>query len=442
MATIVLPLRGVSIARSGTALPLVVGLIGTLLSWFGSGWDVSWHRIFGRDTFWSTPHLFIYSGVALWGVAALIATVTAMAGRPIRGRALVLGSLRAELGLALIGIGALITILAGPFDNLWHSLFGRDVDIWSPPHLAGIAGGAIGLLGWLAATSPGVFPIDERLRRLLRLFTLGNMCAVSVFALNFYYITSVAREAFFYPVLIAALIPATLAIATVALPGRWSATWAALAFTVIALVGYVILAATGWRAPAFPPLVIAGAIAIDILRARGGRSASPLVLGIGFAVAFVAAEFVRMLVFDAWIGNGDRHLRNWAVLVKSDSTRLAPMFDTAGCLGTELLDDHRLFLDEAPDDEISAYAMACKSGFGDGVARPGISQLEVLQIARQWPEWRSAHEQLLPRFRHLLMADVGAMLDEVPDEWWAPHRRRFARRLLAARVKIVEGAAP
>jgi hypothetical protein len=297
MATIALPVRRVDIARTGTAIPLIVGLTGTLLSWFGSGWDVSWHRVLGRDTFWSTPHLFIYTGVALWGVAALIATATAMAGRPIRGRALVLGPLRAEFGIALIGVGALVTILAGPFDNLWHSVFGRDVDIWSPPHLAGIAGGAIGLLGWLAATSRGVFPIDERLRRLLRLFTLGNMCAVSVFALNFYYITSVAREAFFYPLLIALLVPATLAIATVALPGRWAATWAALAYTVIAVIGYAILAGSGWRAPAFPPLIVAGAIAIDALRVRGGRWMHPLLIGLGFSVAFIAAELARILLF-------------------------------------------------------------------------------------------------------------------------------------------------
>jgi hypothetical protein len=298
MATIAaLPLRRVDIARTSTAVPLIVGLLGTLLSWFGSGWDVSWHRIFGRDTFWSAPHLFIYLGVALWGVAALIATATAMAGRPIRGRALVIGPFRAELGLAFIGIGALVTILAGPFDNLWHSLFGRDVDIWSPPHLAGIAGGVIGLLGWLAATAPGVFPIDDRLRRLLRLFTLGNLCAISIFALNFYYVTSVAREAFFYPLLISALVPATLAIATVALPGRWAATWAALAYTVIAIVGYEMLAASGWRPPAFPALVVAGAIVIDLLRARGGRLSHPLVLGLGFAVAFVMAELARMLLF-------------------------------------------------------------------------------------------------------------------------------------------------
>jgi len=297
MATIALPLRRVVIARTSTAIPLIVGLIGTLLSWFGSGWDVSWHRLFGRDTFWSTPHLFIYVGVALWGVAALIASATAMAGRPIRGRALVLGPLRAELGLALIGVGALVTILAGPFDNLWHSVFGRDVDIWSPPHIAGIAGGAIGLLGWLAATAPGVFPIDERVRRLLRLFTLGNLIAISVFALNFYYITSVTREAFFYPLLVSTLVPATLAIATVALPGRWAATWAALAYTVIAILGYQMLAGSGWRPPAFPPLVIAGAIAIDVLRARKGRWSHPLALGLAFTVTFVAAELTRMLVF-------------------------------------------------------------------------------------------------------------------------------------------------
>src|SRR5437879_13128553 len=96
MASIALPLRRIDIARTGTALPLVVGLTGTLLSWFGSGWGVSWHRLFGRDTFWSAPHLFIYVGVPLCGVAALIPTGTAMTLRPVRGRSLVLGAVPAR----------------------------------------------------------------------------------------------------------------------------------------------------------------------------------------------------------------------------------------------------------------------------------------------------------------------------------------------------------
>jgi len=297
MATIALPIRHGSLARVGTGIPLVVGMFGTLLSWFGSGWDVSWHRIFGRDTFWTTPHLFIYAGVTLWGLAALFATATAMAGRPIRGKPLVVGPLRAEVGIALIGIGALVTILAAPFDNLWHVAFGRDVDIWSPPHLFGIAGGAIGLAGWTAALAPAVFALDDWLQRFLRLFILRIRCAVSVLSLNCYYIAPVAREALFHPLLIAASIPAVLAIGTLAVPGRWAATATAGAYTVIALVGYGMLAGSGWRAPAFPALVLAGGVAIDVLRARGGRLAHPLVLGLGFSVAFVAAELVRMTLF-------------------------------------------------------------------------------------------------------------------------------------------------
>jgi hypothetical protein len=297
MATLALPIRRAAVARAGTTVPLLVGLVGTVASWFGSGWDVSWHRLFGRDTFWTTPHLFIYAGVTLWGIAALYATVTAMAGRPIQGRALVIGPLRAELGIALIGIGALVTILAAPFDNAWHAAFGRDVDIWSPPHLFGIAGGAIGVLGWIAALSGGAFTLRETLRRFLLFFMLGNLIAICVFALNFYYITSVAREGFFYPLLIALLIPAALGVAVAAAWGRWTATAAAAAYTAIALVAYVMLAGSSWRPPAFPPLVLAGALAIDILRTRGGRWSHPLALGAGFAFAFIAAELVRMTLF-------------------------------------------------------------------------------------------------------------------------------------------------
>ena len=278
----------------GTGIPLAIGMAGTLLSWFGAGWDVSWHRIFGRDTFWSTPHLFIYAGVALWGIAALVATGSAMAGRPIRGRALRIGPLRAELGLALIGVGALVTILAGPFDNLWHAPFGRDVDIWSPPHLAGIAGGVIGLSGWIAALQGGVFRISEPLRRSLLLITLGNLGAVSVFAMNFYYITSSSREGFFYPLLVIALVPFTLGVATIAMPGRWSATAAAGAYTAIALIAFVMLAASGWRAPAFPPLILGGAFAADLLRRRG--ESRPLAVALAFSLVFVAAELARMVL--------------------------------------------------------------------------------------------------------------------------------------------------
>jgi predicted membrane protein len=307
MATIALPLGVRHLAISGTTIPLALGLVGVALTWFGAAWDVSWHRLIGRDTFWSAPHLFLYGGISLWGLASLVATITAMRGRPVRGRELRIGPLRAELGLALVGIAAALVIASAPFDDAWHLAFGRDIDIWSPPHLAGVAGSALAFVGWSVAFAPGVFAISEGLRRILRALMVANVCAVLVFGMNFYYILSVTREGFFYPLVVALTIPAGLAFGAGMLGGRWGATMTAVAYTGAALVTYAILAGGGWLAPAFPPLFLAGAIAIDVLRARGGRMAHPLALGAAFTVAFVIAEFFRMLLFPAMppSGTGD-----------------------------------------------------------------------------------------------------------------------------------------
>jgi hypothetical protein len=299
MATIALPLRRTGLSALGTMVPLVIGVAGVFLSWFGAAWDVSWHRVVGRDTFWSVPHLFLYGGVILWGVAALIATVTAMAGRRVRGRELLVGPFRAELGLALVGLGALAVILSGPFDEVWHRSFGRDVDIWSPPHIAGVVGSTVAFLGWSSAFAPGTFTIPEWLRRVIRAVMLANVCGVLVFGMNFYYITAATREALFYPLVVALLIPAALAIGAHLIGGRWGATIVAATYTITALATYLVLEGSGWLAPAFPPLVVAGAVALDLLRARSRPWSHPLVLGLAFSVMFVTAELVRVVLFPA-----------------------------------------------------------------------------------------------------------------------------------------------
>ena len=304
MATIALPLRRAGLSGLGTTVPLVIGVAGVFLSWFGAAWDVSWHRVVGRDTFWSAPHLFLYGGVILWGVAALIATVTAMSGRPVRGRELRIGPFRAELGLAFVGLGALTVILSAPFDDYWHRAFGRDVDIWSPPHIAGVVGSTVAFLGWASAFAPGTFGIPESLRRVFRAVMLANVCGVLVFGMNFYYITATTREAFFYPLLVALLIPAALAAGAVLIGGPWGATVVAGTYTITALATYLVLNGSGWLAPAFPPLIVAGAVAIDVLRARGRPWSHPLALGLTFSVLFVAAELVRVLLFPAPVPTG------------------------------------------------------------------------------------------------------------------------------------------
>src|SRR5262249_14073488 len=94
--------------------------------------------------------------------------------------------------------------------------------------------------------------------------------------------------------------------------------------------------------------------------------------------------FLRMLVFDAWIGNGDRHSANWAILVRGSlhgsACRLAPMYDTAGCLLADLKDEtvERRFAPSLEDAAVQRYVEKCRSGFGDGAAEPGILQRDLL----------------------------------------------------------------
>jgi hypothetical protein len=125
---------------------------GKLLGAWGLTWDIQWHLLIGRDTFWIPPHLMMYCGVTAGFLAALavLALDTREArrgGRP-RGTLTIFG-LTSTRGVHLAAWGVALVLLAAPIDDLWHRLFGLDVTLWSPPHLLGLLGSAINTLGTL-----------------------------------------------------------------------------------------------------------------------------------------------------------------------------------------------------------------------------------------------------------------------------------------------------
>ena len=120
----------------------------------GLAWDRQWHDLIGRDSFWIPPHIMMYSGIGGAGLVALAVVLVdtlryfqQAPGVDDSSTLTVFRFFHAPFGYVIVGFGALIDLLAAPFDNWWHSLYGIDVTLWSPFHLMGTVGGLLEGLG-------------------------------------------------------------------------------------------------------------------------------------------------------------------------------------------------------------------------------------------------------------------------------------------------------
>lgn len=125
-------------------------LLGVFITLFGLSWDVQWHTEVGPDTFWTLPHIFVYAGAALTGAAALtVVLLCTMLSRQTKqaGWIPVFGFFYAPIGFIIAGFGAFGFLLFGLFDQWWHTIFGFDVSISSPPHLGLILSDVLSMVG-------------------------------------------------------------------------------------------------------------------------------------------------------------------------------------------------------------------------------------------------------------------------------------------------------
>ena len=150
--------------RYRVALWVLLG--GKLLGAWGLTWDIQWHLLIGRDTFWIPPHLMMYSGVTAGFLVAVLVlaldTRDRRRGVRRRGGVTMLG-LTSTRGIHLAAWGVALLLLAAPIDDLWHRLFGLDVTLWSPPHLLGLLGSAVNTIGTLLIAVEA-YPPGARMR--------------------------------------------------------------------------------------------------------------------------------------------------------------------------------------------------------------------------------------------------------------------------------------
>lgn len=130
--------RSRAVAGHG-AIPIYIYAVSlaALLTVVGILWDISWHRTIGRDKLLSPPHILIYLGAIFAGLFSGLQVLYNSFFRKEASKATAIrvwGIFYSSLGSLFCIWGAIAMLTSAPFDDWWHSAYGLDVKILSPPH--------------------------------------------------------------------------------------------------------------------------------------------------------------------------------------------------------------------------------------------------------------------------------------------------------------------
>jgi hypothetical protein len=278
----------------------------------GVHWDISWHRSIGRDTFWTPAHIDIYLCGILAGLACayLILSTTFQFDSPLRKASVAMWGFRGPLGAFISAWGGVAMLTSAPFDDWWHSAYGLDVKIISPPHMILAAGiNAIQLGALILILGQMNRAAGEERRRLLRLYLyIGGMILVSLTVLQMEMIYRTTMHTVHSVHLVAMVAPLVMAAIGRGSGYRWGATavagvymtfqllmsWILPLFPAEPKLGPVLNPLHQMTPPEFPLLLIVPALALDLLwqrTAKWGGWRQAMVSGIVFVAVYAAVQW-------------------------------------------------------------------------------------------------------------------------------------------------------
>jgi HipA-like C-terminal domain len=156
-----------------------------------------------------------------------------------------------------------------------------------------------------------------------------------------------------------------------------------------------------------------------------------------------AFRMIGYLVFDALVGNTDRHHQNWGVVLTTQeqadkkntfSLELAPTFDHASSLGRELTDEARAR--RLTDKSIERYSLKARGGIFEGAtAARGMSPMALAQtLAVRYPAFFKPWQT---RVGKLDENSLRYLVERIPPDRISPSGKSFALALLATNKHLL-----
>jgi hypothetical protein len=106
---------------------LIVSALGSFIQIAGASWDITSHLLNQPESFFTPSHTMLYTGIGLIVISAGIGSFL-LIKKEIKQYTSI------SLSFKLLMIGSFLSLIAGPFDYLWHQIFGFD-GLLSPTHL-------------------------------------------------------------------------------------------------------------------------------------------------------------------------------------------------------------------------------------------------------------------------------------------------------------------
>ncbi|RJU82599.1 MAG: hypothetical protein DWB99_03850 [Candidatus Poseidoniales archaeon] len=158
---------------------LIVLCLYHIIARFGLAVDLQWHTDVGRDKLFTPPHIMILAGIVPTSIMltsyifwySFISKQEDKVGFNI-------GPFIAPTSLWMMVCGLLTLVVGGLYDDLWHTSYGVDTTIITPPHIWTFAGGMLVEIATIVLALQMKERLQDNTPKWLNLIILGTLWAL------------------------------------------------------------------------------------------------------------------------------------------------------------------------------------------------------------------------------------------------------------------------
>lgn len=158
---------------------LIVLCLYHIIARFGLAVDLQWHTDVGRDKLFTPPHIMILAGIIPTSIMLLSYIFWySFISKKDNKVGFYIGPIIAPTSLWMMVCGLLTLVVGGLYDDLWHTSYGVDTTIITPPHIWTFAGGMLVEVATIALALQMKERLKDNSPKWLNLIILGTLWAL------------------------------------------------------------------------------------------------------------------------------------------------------------------------------------------------------------------------------------------------------------------------